>query len=201
MTMYRKIFVFVAAVVLSATSMSARNSDFTRYNRWMVGADVMKSATCTFGAGVDAIYGRQFSEIIFLGVGFGADVLIGPRKTVTVTEEFNDGTKFETITLPQRTFVFPLYADLQVDFSRGRAPVFAEFKLGAGVGFDYKRIRGTEQYNKMEPCLAGPLFGVGIGKRFAFDNDDELSLILGVQGILGPFYPEIPVSLGVRYGF
>ena len=32
-------------------------------------------------------------------------------------------------------------------------------------------------------------------------NKDELSLILGVQGILGPFYPEIPVSLGVRYGF
>ena len=53
----------------------------------------------------------------------------------------------------------------------------------------------------MELCLAGPLFGIGIGKRFAFDNKDELSLILGAQGILGPFYSEIPVSLGVRYGF
>ena len=199
--MCKKIFVIVAAVVLSAMSLSAGNPDFVRYNRWAVGADVMKSATCTFGVGVDAIYGRQFSEIIFLGVGFGADVLIGPRQTTTVTEERNDGTRFEKITLPQRTFVFPLYADLQVDFSRGKAPVFAEFKLGAGVGFDYLRIRGTEQYNKMELCLAGPLFGVGIGKRFAFDNKDELSLILGVQGILGPFYSEIPVSLGVRYGF
>lgn len=199
--MYKKFFVAVAAVILSAASLSAGNSDFVRYNRWAVGADVMKSATCTFGVGVDAIYGRQFSEIIFLGVGFGADALIGPRKTITVIEEFNDGTRFEKITLPQRTFVFPVYADLQVDFSRGKAPVFAEFKLGAGVGFDYKRVRGTEQYNKMELCLAGPLFGISIGKRFAFDNKDELSLILGAQGILGPFYSEIPVSLGVRYGF
>lgn len=91
--MYKKFFVAVAAVILSAASLSAGNSDFVRYNRWAVGADVMKSATCTFGVGVDAIYGRQFSEIIFLGVGFGADALIGPRKTITVIEEFNDGTR------------------------------------------------------------------------------------------------------------
>ncbi len=198
--MYRKIFAIVAVVILSAASSTAQ--EFERHNRWMVGGNILTSNSCNVGLGATAVYGREFSELVFLGVGFGGDARLfkGGESTTTITEP--DGTTEVHINPPYKySFFFPLYADLQVDFSRGKAPVFAEFKAGVCVGFDLVRHRGTCSYNNVDLRSGGPLLGFGIGKRFALKNSDELNIVLGVDSIWGPFYAELPVSLGVRYGF
>lgn len=198
--MYRKIFVVVAAVILSAVTMSAQ--EFERHNRWMVGGNILTSNSCNVGTGATAIYGREFSELVFLGVGFGGDVRVSQKSKSTTTIEHADGTKvIYTSRNHTCSFFLPLYADLQVDFSRGKAPVFAEFKAGICAGFDIIRHKETSGYNSVDLRSGGPLIGFGIGKRFALKNSDELNIILGVDSIWGPFYAEIPVSLGVRYGF
>lgn len=69
-------------------------------------------------------------------------------------------------------FLIPVYADLQVNFSRKRSPFFAEFKLRAAIG-----------------------------KRFALNGDIEINVTIGWDGIIWPWYINAPLSIGVRYGF
>ena len=66
---------------------------------------------------------------------------------------------------------------------------------------DLERIRGTHNTNELDFWGGGVLMGAAIGKRFALNNEDELSVFLGVDCILGPWYANLPVSLGVCYGF
>ena len=43
-------------------------------------------------------------------------------------------------------FLVPVYADLQVNFSRKRSPFFAEFKLGAAIGKRFA-LNGDNEIN------------------------------------------------------
>lgn len=84
----------------------------------MVGGEFVRNILHANGGGVTGIYGRQFSEIVFLGVGFGVDTYI----------------RLENRLQPEQT-------------------------------------------------------------------QTGLSLFLGIDCILGPWYANVPVSLGIRYGF
>ena len=113
-----------------------------------------------------------------------------------------DGTQTVIIRPPYRhSFLVPVYADLQVNFSRGRSPFFGELKVGGAVQVDLERIRGTHNTNELELLGGGVLMGAAAGKRFALNNGDELSIFLDIDCILGPWYANVPVSLGFRYGF
>ena len=91
-------------------------------------------AGVTHGVGVEAIYGRQFTPIVFLGVGFGFDVYFNYVGKTTLSWTDADGNYHYEERGPWRTGThIPVYADLQFNFSRKPAPMFAEFKLGAGM--------------------------------------------------------------------
>ena len=202
--MKRYIIVAVAAILASALTSSAQTAEpkFQRYNRWMVGGEFVRNILHANGGGVTGIYGRQFSEIVFLGVGFGVDTYIykAGKSTTTITDA--DGTQTVIIRPPYRySFLVPVYADLQVNFSRRKSPFFGEFKVGGAVHMELERIRGTHNKNELDFWGGGVLMGAAAGKRFALNNDDELSLFLGIDCILGPWYANVPVSLGIRYGF
>lgn len=202
--MKRKIFIVIAAIIASLSAASAQTSEgrFQRHNRWMVGGELARNIFMSNGLGASGIYGRQFSEIVFLGVGFGMDAYIrkGGESTTILTDA--DGNQTVIIRPPYRySFLLPVYADLQVNFSRRESPFFAELKLGAAVDLNLDRIRGTIDKNELELLGGGALLGAGIGKRFALKNEDELNVVLGIDCILGPFYANLPLSLGIRYGF
>jgi hypothetical protein len=204
MTMKRKIILAIAAIIASLSAASAQTSEetFQRHNRWMVGGEFVRNILHANGGGVTGIYGRQFSEIVFLGVGFGVDTYIykAGKSTTTITDA--DGTQTVIIRPPYRySFLVPVYADLQVNFSRRKSPFFGEFKVGGAVHMGLERIRGTHNKNELDFWGGGVLMGAAAGKRFALNNDDELSLFLGIDCILGPWYANVPVSLGIRYGF
>ena len=63
------------------------------------------------------------------------------------------------------------------------------------------RVWGTNKSNTLDLGGGGVLLGAAAGKRFALRNEGELSVLLGVDCILGPFYANVPVTLGIRYGF
>lgn len=202
--MYRKVLIAVAAFIMSAAAVSAQEASkakFKRYNRWMVGVELVKDNHDAIGPGITAVYGRQFSELIFLGVGFGTDMTISnPGQTrMEITDESGNTTIKEYG--PYYYFLFPVYADLQVNLSRRPSPFFAEFKAGAAVDTDLTRVRGTESYCTYEWAGGGVILGSGVGKRFKLKNDDNIDIKIGVDCIIGPFYANIPISLGVRYGF
>ena len=204
MTMKRKIILAIAAIIasLSAASAQTHEETFQRHNRWMVGGELARNIFMSNGLGASGIYGRQFSEIVFLGVGFGMDAYIhkGGESTTILTDA--DGNQTVIIRPPYRySFLLPVYADLQVNFSRKASPFFAELKLGAAIDLNLDRVRGTIDKNELELLGGGALLGAGIGKRFALNNEDELNVVLGIDCILGPFYANLPLSLGIRYGF
>ena len=204
MTMLKKVIVAVAAIIVSALAVSAQTPrpKFERYNRWMVGGQLSYNTQNYPGIGVEAIYGRQFSEIVFLGVGFGTDVFINKENETQITTTYPDGTQDVKIYLPyEYDFLVPVYADLQVNFSRKRSPFFAELKLGAAVDVELTRVSGTKRYNEMYLWGGGALFGVAIGKKIALNNESEIDVTLGWDGIIWPWYINAPVSLGVRYCF
>lgn len=202
--MYRKVLIAVAAFIMSAAAVSAQNASkekFKRYNRWMVGVELIKDNHDAIGPGVTAVYGRQFSELIFLGVGFGTDMTIhNPGQSRLEITDKNGNTTIKEYG-PYYYFLFPVYADLQVNLSRRQSPFFAEFKAGAAVDTDLTRVRGTESYCTYGWDGGGVLLGSGVGKRFKLKNDDNIDIKIGVDCIIGPFYANIPISLGVRYGF
>ena len=202
--MKRKIFIVIATIIasLSAASAQTHEETFQRHNRWMVGGELARNIFMSNGLGASGIYGRQFSEIVFLGVGFGMDVYIHKAGESTTILTDADGNQTVIIRPPYRySFLVPVYADLQVNFSRKASPFFAELKLGAAVDLNLDRVRGTIDKNELELLGGGALLGAGIGKRFALKNEDELNVVLGIDCILGPFYANLPLSLGIRYGF
>lgn len=204
MTMKRKIFIVIATIIasLSAASAQTHEETFQRHNRWMVGGELGRNLFMSNGLGASGIYGRQFSEIVFLGVGFGMDAYIYKAGESTTILTDADGNQTIIIRPPYRhSFLLPVYADLQVNFSRKASPFFAELKLGAAVDLNLDRVRGTIDKNELELIGGGALLGAGIGKRFALKNEDELNVVLGIDCILGPFYANLPLSLGIRYGF
>ena len=204
MTMLKKVIMAVTAILVSALAVSAKTSGpkFKPYNRWMVGGQISYSANYHPGIGVEAIYGRQFSEIVFLGVGFGTDMFVSEHSGRSITTIYPDGTQNVKIYLPyEYDFLIPVYADLQINFSRKRSPFFAELKLGAAVDVALERITGTKRYNEWDLWGGGVLFGAVIGKKFALKNESEIDVNLGWDGILWPWYINTPVSLGVRYCF
>ena len=204
MTMKRKIFIVIATIIasLSAASAQTHEETFQRHNRWMVGGELARNLFMSYGLGASGIYGRQFSEIVFLGVGFGMDAYIHKAGESTTILTDADGNQTVIIRPPYRhSFLLPVYADLQVNFSRKASPFFGEFKVGGAVHMELERIRGTHNKNELDFWGGGVLMGAAAGKRFALNNDDELSLFLGIDCILGPWYANVPVSLGIRYGF
>lgn len=204
MFMYRKILICAAAIALSAAAVSAQESSetkFKRHNRWMAGIEMVKASRDDIGIGVTAVYGRQFSEIIFLGVGFGTDLTFinsGEREEIFTD---NEGNTIYRKYGKDNGFIFPLYADLQINFSRRRSPFFAEFKAGLAFDAVLTHITGTEKYSTFDFGGGGVLLGSGVGKRFRLGNGDDIDVKIGVDCILGPFYANIPITLGVRYGF
>lgn len=204
MTMKRKIILAIAAIIasLSAASAQTHEETFQRHNRWMVGGELARNLFMSNGLGASGIYGRQFSEIVFLGVGFGMDAYIYKAGESTTILTDADGTQTVIIRPPYRySFLLPVYADLQLNFSRKESPFFGEFKLGAAVDLNLDRVRGTIEKNELELMGGGALLGASIGKRFALKNEDELNVVLGLDCILGPFYANLPLSVGIRYGF
>lgn len=202
--MKRKIILAIAAIIasLSAASAQTHEETFQRHNRWMVGGELARNLFMSNGLGASGIYGRQFSEIVFLGVGFGMDAYIYKAGESTTILTDADGTQTVIIRPPYRySFLLPVYADLQLNFSRKESPFFGEFKLGAAVDLNLDRVRGTIEKNELELMGGGALLGASIGKRFALKNEDELNVVLGLDCILGPFYANLPLSVGIRYGF
>lgn len=204
MTMKRYIIVAVAAILASALTSSAQTAQpkFQRYNRWMVGGEFVQNSNGYLGAGATGIYGKQFSEVVFLGVGFGLDTYVHKAGDMSVTITNPDGSQIVKIYPPYRySFLLPVYADLQVNLSRRRSPFFGELKFGAALDLSLDRVWGTNKSNTLDLGGGGVLLGAAAGKRFALRNEGELSVLLGVDCILGPFYANVPVTLGIRYGF
>lgn len=200
----KRILTIVCAMAIAVLSASAQTSapKYERHNKWMVGGEVAYNTNNHYGIGPKAIYGRQFSEIVFLGVGFGVDMYVYNQGEMSMTITHPDGTE-TIITQPPYAFDFlvPVYADLQVNLSRKRAPFFAEFKLGGALDFEIERVRGTNNTNKLDLWGGGILVGAAIGKRFALRSENEIDVTLGWDGIIWPWYVNAPLSIGVRYGF
>lgn len=202
--MNRKVLIAVAAFIMSAAAVSAQEASkakFKRYNRWMVGIDLIKDSYDAIGSGVTAVYGRQFSDLIFLGVGFGTDMTVSDSGKTRVEIIDNNGDKTIKEFGPDLYILFPVYADLQVNLSRRPSPFFAEFKAGIAVDTELTFVSGTERYCTYDWAGGGVLLGSGVGKRFKLKNDDNIDIKIGVDCYLGPFYANIPITLGVRYGF
>ena len=204
MAMYRRFFITIAVAFISALAISAQNpgSGFERHNRWMAGVQLLQNSNGNLGFGATGIYGRQFSQSVFLGVGFGLDSYIAYKGDMSMTITDAESNQTEKIFPPYRySFIVPLYADIQVNLSHKRAPFFGELKVGGALDIDLDRIRGTERINRLDVGGGGILLGAGAGKRFVLRNEDEINVILSVDCILWPFYLNVPVSLGIRYGF
>ena len=204
MTMFRKFIVAVTAIFVSALAVSAQTSGsgHERHNRWMVGGQFLQNSNGNLGFGATGIYGRQFSESIFLGVGFGMDTYIAKNEEISMTITDDAGNQTVKVYPPyQYSFIIPVYADLQVNLNHRRAPFFGELKIGGALDTEIVRLRGTEKSNDLEIKGGGILLGAGAGKRFVLRNEDEISVILSVDCILWPFYVNVPISLGFRYGF
>ena len=202
--MVKNLLIATAALLVFGFTASAQTSapKYEQHNKWMVGAEVSYNTNNHYGIGPKATYGRQYSEILFLGIGFGVDMYVYDQGDMSMTITHPDGT--QTIkTQPPYAFDFlvPVYADLQVNFSRKRSPFFAEFKLGGALDFELERVRGTKNTNKLELWGGGILFGAAIGKRFALNGDNEINVTIGWDGIIWPWYINAPLSIGVRYGF
>lgn len=202
--MKKSILIALALIILSALATSAQNKTpkFERHNRWMTEISFTKDNRSSLGFGVRGIYGRQFSEVIFLGVGFGTDVTFenAGRMSITITDENGNETVKEYAPYKHH-FLFPVYADLMVDFTRGPSPFFAEFKIGGAFDTSLTRVRGTESYSTFEFGGGGVLLGSGVGKHFRLKNDDHIDVMVSADCILGPFYINVPISIGLRYGF
>ena len=200
----KRILTIVCTMAIAVLSASAQTSapKYERHNKWMVGGEVAYNTNNHYGIGPKAIYGRQFSEIVFLGVGFGIDMYVYNQGEMSMTITHPDGTE-TIITQPPYAFDFlvPVYADLQVNLSRKRAPFFAEFKLGGALDFEIERVRGTNNTNKLDLWGGGILVGAAIGKRFALKSENEIDVTLGWDGIIWPWYINAPLSIGARYGF
>lgn len=202
LTMHKRLIIIVAALLASAAAVSGQT--FERHNRWIVGGNVIKSFYHDIGMGVSGIYGRQYSETVFLGVGFGMNTHMTKNGTTTVSFTDKEGNTFVKTTLPYHWSVaVPVYADLQIDFSSRRSPFYAEVKAGCIITYEIERVRGTENYNNLEWTPFGEtgiLLGLHIGKRFALAKGGEINLSLGGDCIMG-WGIDFPVSLGVSYGF
>lgn len=202
--MVKKLLIATAALSVFVFTASAQTSapKYERHNKWMIGGEIAYNTNNHYGIGPKAIYGRQFSEIVFLGVGFGVDMYVYNQVDMSVTITYPDGTETVIIHPPYAfDFLVPVYADLQVDFSRKRSPFFAEFKFGGALDFEIERVRGTNNTNKLDLWGGGILLGAAIGKRFALRNDNEIDVTIGWDGIIWPWYINAPLSIGVRYGF
>lgn len=202
--MFRKIIVAVTAILVSASAVSAQTagSKFERHNRWMVGGEFVNNSNGDLGFGATGIYGRQFSQSVFLGVGFGLDTYISKDGEMSMTITDEAGNQTVKIFPPYNySFLLPVYADLQVNLSHRKAPFFGEIKVGGAVDLSLTRIRGTHKTNSLNLGGGGILLGAGAGKRFVLRNEDEINVVLSVDCILWPWYINLPVSLGIRYGF
>lgn len=202
--MFKKIIVAVTAILVSASAVSAQTagSKFERHNRWMVGGEFVNNSNGDLGFGATGIYGRQFSQSVFLGVGFGLDTYISKDGEMSMTITDEAGNQTVKIFPPYNySFLLPVYADLQVNLSHRRAPFFGELKVGGAVDLSLTRIRGTQKSNSLNLGGGGILLGAGAGKRFVLKNEDEINVVLSVDCILWPWYLNLPISLGVRYGF
>ena len=130
------------------------------------------------------------------------DMYVHKAGEMSATITNPDGSQTVMIYPPYRyDFLLPVYADLQINLSRRRSPFFGELKFGAAVDVSLERIRGTNKSNSLYLGGGGVLMGAAAGKRFALKNDDQLSVVLGVDCILWPWYINVPVTLGFRYGF
>ena len=202
--MFRKIIVAATAIFVSALAISAQTagSKFERHNRWMVGGEFVNNSNGDLGFGATGIYGRQFSQSVFLGVGFGLDTYISKDGEMSMTITDEAGNQTVKIFPPYNySFLLPVYADLQVNLSHRKAPFFGEIKVGGAVDLSLTRIRGTHKTNSLNLGGGGILLGAGAGKRFVLRNEDEINVVLSVDCILWPWYINLPVSLGIRYGF
>ena len=168
----------------------------------MVGGEFVNNSNGDLGFGATGIYGRQFSQSVFLGVGFGLDTYISKDGEMSMTITDEAGNQTVKIFPPYNySFLLPVYADLQVNLSHRRAPFFGEIKVGGAVDLSLTRIRGTHKTNSLNLGGGGILLGAGAGKRFVLKNEDEINVVLSVDCILWPWYINLPVSLGIRYGF
>lgn len=202
--MFRKIIVAATAILVSASAVSAQTtgSKFERHNRWMVGGEFVNNSNGDLGFGATGIYGRQFSQSVFLGIGFGLDTYISKDGEMSMTITDEAGNQTVKIFPPYNySFLLPVYADLQVNLSHRKAPFFGEIKVGGAVDLSLTRIRGTHKTNSLNLGGGGILLGAGAGKRFVLRNEDEINVVLSVDCILWPWYINLPVSLGIRYGF
>ena len=201
--MHRKFLTLLILILISASAASAQEkTKYQRYNRWMAGLSFTKDNRNSLGYGIRAVYGRQFSEIIFLGVGFGADHMLEniSEMSMTFTDE-NGNQTYREYGSYRHNILMPVYADLMVDFGRLPASFFAEFKVGAALDASFQRISGTERYTEADFSGGGILLGSGVGKHFSLKNDDNLDILISIDCILGPFYANVPISIGIRYGF
>ena len=202
--MFRKIIVAVTAILVSASAVSAQTASrgYEWHNRWMVGGEFVNNSNGDLGFGATGIYGRQFSQSVFLGVGFGLDTYISKDGEMSMTITDEAGNQTVKIFPPYNySFLLPVYADLQVNLSHRKAPFFGEIKVGGAVDLSLTRIRGTHKTNSLNLGGGGILLGAGAGKRFVLRNEDEINVVLSVDCILWPWYINLPVSLGIRYGF
>lgn len=166
------------------TSGSVVATPFERYNRWMLSGRVVGMPKNYMGGGVEALYGRQFSRIIFLGVGFGVDVCglfdnpthFGSRdeKGMSIPPTYNAIVQI------------PVFADLQVNLWKGSAPLFLEARLGVTL----------EQISAV-----ALMSGVGLGKRFDLKNNAHLNVKLNADLIMGIYYYSAPLAISVGYEF
>ena len=87
--MNKRFLLAVAFILISAALASAQTTGqtFERYNRWMVGGELLKRYNEDFGWGATGIYGRQFSEIIFLGIGVGVETHVRKDAPSSITIE------------------------------------------------------------------------------------------------------------------
>lgn len=71
--MLKNLLIATAALLVFGFTASALTSapKYERHNKWMVGGEVSYNTNNHYGIGPKATYGRQYSEILFLGIGFG----------------------------------------------------------------------------------------------------------------------------------
>ena len=185
--MKKLLLLCVALMVLFTTvkAQSTQNSSFERYNQWMLSGRYVAPV----GAGVEALYGRHFSQLFFLGVGFGDDVVYDYVGKSSAAWTDADGTYHYEEYGPWRTITHvPVYAVMQFNISRKPAPFFTELKLGGGIGC-------------FEPeawCLQ---VGWSFGKRFMLKNNHLLNAKIGFDYAIGPWYAYQPLYLSVGYQF
>lgn len=191
-----------AMLFICSTGICAREIP-EKETRWMTGGELSASSSSgAFGGGFTGIYGRQYSERVFFGVGFGMNAYARKDMEIGHIITHPDGSETVMTIPPFRYFLrLPVYADLQINLSDNPSPFFGEFKAGAACHFNVYRVRGTENSSSMDVSLGGVLLGAGIGKRFTLDNGNEINALIGIDCIFWPWYLDLPVNIGVRYCF